>query len=138
MSRSEKFELPGPGKLTQPAAERTVPVSVEGMSNRELLAHVIESATLLAKKEIELAKTELRADLKAEVAMAKGLGVARLCAIWAVSLMLVAFALALGFLLAEWAAALAVAAAVGTTPAVGLTKKLLDRAWNATTYTSRR
>jgi hypothetical protein len=115
MSRSEKLELPGPGNLTKPPEESAVvpvPVSVEGMSNRALLAHVIENATLLAKREIELAKTELRADLKAELAMAKGLGVAGLCAIWAVSLMLVACALALGVLMAEWAAVLIVAAAV--------------------------
>jgi len=40
--------------------------------------------TQLAKKEIELAKSELRSDIKAELTMAKGLGVAGLCALWAV------------------------------------------------------
>ena len=92
-------------------------VPVEGMSNRELVGHVIESATLLAKKEIELAKTELKQDIKAELGMAKGLGVAGLCALCTVNLMLVATALALGNVVAEWAAALLVAAvvlAVGT------------------------
>ena len=87
------------------------------MSNRQLVGHVIESATQLAKSEIELAKAELRADIKKEVAMAKGLGVAGLCALWSVGLMLVAVALALGKVLPEWAAALIVAAgvlAVGT------------------------
>ena len=44
--------------------------------------------------------------------MAKGLGVAGLCAIWAVSLMLVAGAFALATVLPGWAAALIVAAAV--------------------------
>ncbi|HEX6656142.1 MAG TPA: phage holin family protein [Candidatus Limnocylindria bacterium] len=92
--------------------QTAVPASMEAMSNRELIGHVIESATQLAKKEIELAKSELRADVKKEVAMAKGLGVAGLCAIWAVSLMLVACALALGKVIPEWAAALIVAAAV--------------------------
>ena len=96
--------LPGPRNLTQ--------VSVEGLSNRELVGHVIESATLLAKKEIELAKTELRKDLKAELAMAKGLGLGALCALFTVNLMLVAAALALGNVIVEWAAALIVAAAV--------------------------
>jgi uncharacterized membrane protein YqjE len=67
---------------------------------------------LLAKKEVELAKAELKADLKNEVAMAKGLGVAGLCAIWTVSMMLVAVAMGLGTALPEWAAALIVAAAV--------------------------
>jgi hypothetical protein len=85
---------------------------LEGMSNRELLGHIVESGTLLAKKEIELAKTELRADLKREVAMAKGLGVAGVCALCTLNMLLVAIALALGNVVAEWGAALIVAAAV--------------------------
>jgi hypothetical protein len=110
--RNEQKALP-PRQGLQTAA----PASMEAMSNRELIGHVIENATQLAKKEIELAKSELKADVKKEVAMAKGLGVAGLCAIWAVSLMLVACALALGKVIPEWAAALIVAAvvlAVGT------------------------
>ena len=93
------------------------PVGVESMSNRELVGHVIDNATQLAKKEIELAKSELKADIKAELATVKGLGVAGLCALWAVGMMLVAAALALGTVIPEWAAALIVAGvvlAVGT------------------------
>ena len=108
--------LPGPRNMTKLPdrlpLSKAVPVSVEGMSNRELVGHVIDSATLLAKKEIELAKAELKKDLKAEVAMAKGLGVGAVCALFAVNLMLVAAALALGNVMAEWAAALVVAAVV--------------------------
>lgn len=110
--------LPGPRNMTRlPEAlplSKAVPVSVEGLSNRELIGHVIESATLLAKKEIELAKAELKKDLKAEVAMAKGLGLGAICALFTVNLMLVAAALALGNVMAEWAAALVVAAVVLT------------------------
>jgi hypothetical protein len=90
---------------------------MQSLSNRELVGQVIDSATQLAKKEIELAKSELRADIKAELATVKGLGVAGLCALWAVGLMLVACALALGTVMPEWAAALVVAGvvlAVGT------------------------
>ncbi|HZX95419.1 MAG TPA: phage holin family protein [Myxococcales bacterium] len=112
----ERVALPGPRNMEKlPAripADRALPVSVEGMTNRELVGHVVESATMLAKKEIELAKAELKADLKKEVAMAKGLGVAGLCALWTVSMMLVAGAMALGTVLPEWAAALIVAAGV--------------------------
>ena len=119
---ADEKALPAPRNIEKLPARRqglqtTVPMSVEGMSNRELIGHVIENATQLAKKEIELAKSELRADVKKEVAMVKGLGVAGLCAIWAVSLMLVAIALALGNVIPEWAAALIVAGvvlAVGT------------------------
>jgi uncharacterized membrane protein YqjE len=94
-----------------------VPISVEGMTNRELVRHVIDNATLLAKKEIELAKTELRADLKQELGMAKGLGVAGVCALCMLNLLLVALAMGLGSVMSEWGAALLVAAvvlAVGT------------------------
>jgi uncharacterized membrane protein YqjE len=102
---AERVALPPPS---------SVPVRVESMSNKELLQHITHNAVLLARKEVELAKVELKADLKNEVAMAKGLGVAGLCAIWTVSMMLVAVALALGAVIPEWAAALIVAAAVLT------------------------
>ena len=105
---ADEKALPAPRNIEK----LPIPRSVEGMSNRELIRHVIENATQLAKREIELAKSELRADVKKEVAMVKGLGVAGLCAIWAVSLMLVAIALALGKVIPEWAAALIVAGAV--------------------------
>ena len=64
----EKVALPGPRNMEKLPARLGVdwalPVSVEGMSNRELLGHIVDSATQLAKKEIELAKSELRADSK--------------------------------------------------------------------------
>jgi hypothetical protein len=100
-----------PERIALPPAA-SVPARLESMSNKELLQHIMQNAVLLAKKEVELAKAELKADLKKEVAMAKGLGVAGLCAIWTVSMMLVAGAMALGTALPEWAAALIVAAAV--------------------------
>ena len=112
----EKVALAGPRnmeKLPEPRGLATAaPLEVQAMSNRELIGHTIDSATQLAKKEIELAKSELRADIKKEVAMVKGLGVAGLCAIWAVSLMLVAAAFALATVLPGWLSALIVAAAV--------------------------
>ena len=110
----EKLQLPGPANLTpiKPGAIAEAQPMLEGLSNRELLSTIVQSATLLAKKEIELAKTEIKADLKRETAMAKGLGVAGLCALFTVNMMLVACALALGNVVAEWAAALIVAGAV--------------------------
>jgi len=117
----EKLPLPGPQNVAKlpprESLQTAVPAAMQDLSNRELIGQVIDSATQLAKKEIELAKSELRSDIKAELAMAKGLGVAGLCALWAVGLMLVACALALGTVIPEWAAALIVAGvvlAVGT------------------------
>jgi hypothetical protein len=104
--------------------------SLEQLSARDLVTHTLENVALLVKKEIELARSELRADLKAEVAMAKGLGVAGLCALFAANLMLVAVALALGTVMPEWAAALLVAGvvlAVGTVAGlVGWSKRVRD------------
>jgi putative superfamily III holin-X len=110
-----KIALPSPRNMQKvPAHPDAVLLPVEGMSNRELLGHVVDSATLLAKKEIELAKSELRKDLKAEVAMAKGLGVAGVCALCTLNMLLVSGAFALAHVLADWAAALIVAALVLT------------------------
>jgi len=102
----EKIALPGPRRVEKlperagvqgaaAALQGSAPAALQSMSNRELIGQVIDSAKQLAKKEIELAKAELRADLKAEVATVKGLGVAGLCAIWAVGMMLVACGLEL-------------------------------------------
>lgn len=105
LPRTERVALPPP---RAPAQLPSPPV--EELSSRELLAQVTQGAVALAKKEIELVREELRADLKAEVSMAKGLGVASVCALCTVNLMLVAVVLALGTVIPEWAAALAVAA----------------------------
>ena len=112
----EKVALPAPGRtVTLPQRQQlqtAASIPVRAMSNRALVGQVIDGATQLVKKEIELAKSELRADVKKEVAMVKGLGVAGLCAIWAVSLMLVAGVFALATVLPGWLAALILAAAV--------------------------
>jgi hypothetical protein len=115
---TEKIALPSPRTMTKlPPQGEAVIVPVEGMTNRQLIGHVVDSATLLAKKEIELARSELRKDLHAEVAMAKGLGIAGVCALCTLNMFLVAAAFALAHVVADWAAALIVAAgvlAVGT------------------------
>ena len=78
------------------------------LSNRALISEITGKASLLAKKEIELAKTELRADLKAELGMVKAMGIAALAAILGLNLLLVAGVLALGLKIASWLAALIV------------------------------
>jgi uncharacterized membrane protein YqjE len=96
---------------------------LRSMRTRDLVTEVARKASLLARKEVELAKAELRADVRSEIKMASGLGVAGLCALFTVQLLLVAVVLALmeSGVLPGWAAALVVAAvvlAIGT--AVGL------------------
>jgi hypothetical protein len=109
MASQKELEIETPAALPP---RSSTPASLENMTNRELIGHITQNAVQLAKREVDLAKVELKADLKQEVGMAKGLGVAGLCAIWAVSLMLMACALALGTVMAEWAAALVVAGGV--------------------------
>lgn len=81
---------------------------------KDLVAELASKGRLLARKEVELAKAEIKADVQREVRMAGGLGVAGLCALFTVQLLLVAVVLALmeGGLLPGWAAALVVAAVV--------------------------
>jgi hypothetical protein len=84
------------------------------LANRDLVAQLAEKASELARAEVALAKAEVRADIRSEIRMASGLGVAGVCAIWTVSLLLVAAVLGIAEAgwLPGWAAALAVAAAV--------------------------
>jgi MFS family permease len=83
--------------------------SVAAMSSPKLALEVTGEALNLIKAELELAKTELKADLKTEVAAAKGLSVAAVCGLLFLCMALVAGALALGTVMPAWGAALAVA-----------------------------
>jgi uncharacterized membrane protein YqjE len=106
-----------------PAPPRGAGDPLRQMRTKDLVGEVARKASLLVRKEVELAKAEVRADIRSEIRMASGLGVAGLCGIFTVQLLLVAVVLALmqAGVLPGWAAALVVAAvvlAVGT--AVGL------------------
>jgi uncharacterized membrane protein YqjE len=87
---------------------------LRGLALRELVTEAARKAGELARKEVELARVEAREDLRAELRMASGLGVAGVCALLTVQLLLTA--LVLGLMEAEvlpgWAAALVVAAVV--------------------------
>ena len=80
---------------------------------RDLVGELARKASELAKKEVALAKAELRRDLKDEVKMAAGLGVGAVCAILVLAMLLVALVFALvGAGLPGWGAALVVAGGV--------------------------
>jgi hypothetical protein len=82
--------------------------AVRELSNRELIGEITATASLLARKQIELAKAEIRADVQAKVLMAQTLGGAALAALLGVNLLLVAVVLALATRLPGWVAALIV------------------------------
>jgi hypothetical protein len=92
----------------------TVRPNLRELANRDLVAQLARKTSELARAEVALAKAEVKADIRSEIKMASGLGVAGVCAIWTVSLLLVAAVLGIAEAgwLPGWAAALVVAGAV--------------------------
>ena len=78
------------------------------LSNRDLLMHLTQSLSLLAKKEIELAKTELRSEIRSGIVMAGSFGVALAAGYAAVILLLVTCIFAFATFLPGWASGLIV------------------------------
>ena len=104
-------------RLIEAGARPAAPLRVDPLraaSTKDLVTQLAQKASLLVKKEIELAKAELKEDVRKEIKMASGLGVAGVCALLTVQLLLVAvvFALFEGGVLPGWAASLVVAAVV--------------------------
>lgn len=99
---------------TQPRPAPRPADPLRGLGTRDLVTEVARKASELARKEIELAKAEAKADLRSGIKMASGLGVAGVCALVTLQLLLVALVLALmeGEVMPGWAAALLVAAVV--------------------------
>ena len=82
---------------------------VEALSTRELIGEILGKASLLIKKEAELAKTEIKADLKSGLAMVKGFAIALVCALMGLNTLLVALVFGLAIWIPGWLAALIVA-----------------------------
>jgi len=81
----------------------------ETLSTRGLLREISDRASLLVKKEVELARNEIKADLKAELAVVKGIAVTLVAGLTAVNMLLLAGVFALARVMPDWLAALAVA-----------------------------
>jgi hypothetical protein len=88
--------------------DRNVPLAAA--STAELVGRLAEEAKELVKKEIALAKAELRSEWKSELKMAGGFAVTAVACFVTLNLLFVALALALAQSLPGWAAALIVAA----------------------------
>ena len=87
-------------------------------SNLQLVKELVSQLGLLAKKQVELAKAEIRADVRAEARVAGGLGIAAVGAIIVATLLLVTAALALSLVLPGWAAGLIVTGVVAIAVAI--------------------
>jgi len=88
-----------------------------------LVRRLVSQVETLAKKEIELAKTELRTDLRTEARAAGGLGISAVVGLITVTLLLVTLILALSSVLPAWAAGLIVS---GVTLAVTVVLALVS------------
>jgi hypothetical protein len=84
---------------------------LDRLGTSALVRRLVTQIETLAKKELELAKTELRADLHQEARTAGGLGIAAVVGIITVALFLVTVILALSLVLPAWAAGLIVSGA---------------------------
>jgi membrane protein len=98
---------PRDGTTNLPKEESTMANgTARSLPLRELIGEITAKATLLAKKEVELVKTELKADLTSELATVKGLGLAVLVGVLGLNMFLVAGVLALVAYMPGWLAAL--------------------------------
>lgn len=88
------------------------------MSTRELLGRIVQTGSRLVTAEIELAREELKADIEAEISMAKLMAVAGVLALIGLNLLLVAGAFVLALWLPAWLAALVLGAVVLVASAV--------------------
>ena len=102
-----------PDEVVGPQDER-----VTRLSTVQLLKAIASQGGLLVKKQIALAKTELKSDARTEVKVAGGLGLAAVGVIITVTLLLVTAVLALALVLPAWAAGLIVSGVVAVVVAI--------------------
>jgi hypothetical protein len=100
--------------MRQPGAESDAGEhpGLRALTLRELTSEIARKTSLLVHREVALARTEAKEQLREEVRMASGLGIAGLCALITVQMLLVALVLGLAEagVARGWLGALAVAA----------------------------
>lgn len=94
----------------RPAFDAASPESLRNASLGDLLSGITDRVKLLVVGEVALARAEIRSDVKSEIAMAKGLGIAAVSALLGLNMLLVAAAFALATRVPGWEAALIVGA----------------------------
>jgi hypothetical protein len=88
------------------------------LSTLALVKEIAAQATLLVKKQVALARSEIKSDARAEAKAAGGLGAAAVGAIILLTLLLVTAVLALSLVLPGWGAGLIVSGAVAAAIAI--------------------
>ncbi len=110
LSKDTPKEIPMESKSKETAASQPgMSLPLEQMPFAELIGSITDRARLLVEKEVDLARTEFKADLKSELTMAKGL-VGAVALLVGFNLLLVSLVLVLAEHMAPWLAALVVAA----------------------------
>jgi len=103
---ADGLETPESPQEAHMTPERANGEDTRALSVGALINEIMGKVTLLAKKEIELAKVEVKADMESELAMAKGLAVAVLVTVLGLNMLLVALVFALATVMPGWLAAL--------------------------------
>jgi hypothetical protein len=102
--------------------------AASSLTTKELLSRILSEGNALIRKEVELARAELTADVRSEARMAKTLGVGAILGLCGLSLALVTVVLALSLVMPGWAAGLIVTAAVvavaGMVAALGWSRRV--------------
>src|SRR6266446_6602587 len=103
---ADGLETPGSPQEAHMRPETANGEDTRALSVGALINEIMGKVTLLAKKEIELAKVEVKADMESELAMAKGLAIAALVTVLGLNILLVALVFALATVMPGWLAAL--------------------------------
>ena len=104
-----EIALPKENAMASATSYVAIDPDTQSLSTRQLLARLLETVSLLVTKEVELARAELKADVKTELDMVKLLVAAGTVALFGVNMLLVAAVFALTVWIPGWVAALAVA-----------------------------
>jgi len=118
-------------KPFEPLAEPVTPNAprpLEAVSAGELVKKVTSQIGLLAQKQIDLAASELRSDLTAELRMVEGIGISAVAAILGLAVLLMAGVFGLTLVMPGWEAALIVGGGLlliaGIAAAVGWSRRV--------------
>jgi len=110
--RRQILEVTLPKETFMASVKSAAPIdpATQSLSTRQLLSQLIETGSLLVAKEVELARAEMKADVKRELSMVTMLVAAGVVAVLGVTMLLVAAVFALTVWMPGWLAALVVAA----------------------------
>jgi len=101
--------LPKENFMASTTSYAPIDPETQSLSTRQLLTRLLETVSLLVTKEVELARAEIRADVKAELSMVALLIAAGVVGVFCVNMLLVSAVFALTVWMPGWLAALAVA-----------------------------